>query len=136
MYTGKIINKTELPNGQVELTVEFSDGVDTETRTVIPQDRRGFEYWVTDVAKSLTTAKELKEEDNVGKVVEITTPQLTKAELDRNKWMETYFLLERLEKLAEKNILTGPRLTALNNKISTAKSFLDTNAKAEYLDFI
>ena len=121
MYIGKIIDKVELPNGQVELTVEFSDGVDTETRTVTPQDKRGFEHWVTQVAESLTTAKELKEEDNVGKVVEIASPQQPKAELDKQEWFTNYGKLVDIQKLIDLGVLTGSetKVVALRNKVKT-----------------
>ena len=136
MFTGKIINKETLSTGELQITVEFSDGVDRETRTVIPQDRRGFEHWVNQVAESLTTAKELKEENNIGQVVEITTVQKSREEQSREAWLEVYYNLQQLNKVAELNFLTGPRLTALKNKIASAKSFLDANIKAEYLDLI
>lgn len=136
MFTGKITNKETLPTGQLQITVEFSDGVDTETRTVVPQDKHGFEHWVTQVAQSLTTAKELKEEDNLGKVVEITQTQPTQEELDQKAWLKAYYNLQQLQKVADLNFLTGSRLTALNTKIANAKSFLDANVKASYLDLI
>ena len=135
MYTAKITNKEER-NGQFIITVEFTDGVDTVTETVVPQDRQGFEHWVKQRAQSLTTAKELREEDNIGQEVDIAEEVPTQAELDQQEWLKTYYRLEQLEKMADKGFLTGARLTALNNKISQAKAFLDANAKVEYLDII
>ena len=51
-------------------------------------------------------------------------------------WLEAYYRLEQLEKLNAKAFLTGARLTALTNKIATAKTFLDANIKVEYPDVI
>jgi len=51
-------------------------------------------------------------------------------------WLENYYRLEQLEKLNAKAFLTGARLTALTNKIATAKTFLAANIKVEYLDVI
>jgi len=138
MYTGKITKKTELPDGRLELEVTFTDGVDTKIETIIPQDKNGFEYWVTQVAESLTTAKLLKTEDNVGKEI-VVTPVVdtrTAAEKAQALWLETYYRLERLEKLASQAFLTGAKLTALNKKIADTKTFLDANILVEYLDVI
>ena len=138
MYTGKITRKTELPDGRLELEVTFTDGVDTKIETIIPQDKNGFEYWVIQVAESLTTAKLLKTEDNVGKEI-VVTPVVdtrTAAEKAQALWLETYYRLERLEKLASQAFLTGTKLTALNKKIADTKTFLDANILVEYLDVI
>jgi len=137
-FKGQITKKTELPDGRLELEVTFTDGVDTDVRTVIPQDRNGLEHWVLQVAESLTTAKLLKTEDNIGQVI-VTKPvedTRTAAEKAQATWLEAYYRLERLELLASKAFLTGPRLTALNRKISDAKTFLDANILVEYLDVI
>jgi len=134
-FKGQITKKTELPDGRLELEVTFTDGVDTDVRTVIPQDRNGLEHWVLQVAESLTTAKLLKTEDNLGVVIEKKGAFDTRTEAEKAQatWFETYYRLERLELLATKAFLTGPRLTALNNKIADAKTFLDANILAEYL---
>ena len=138
MYTGKITKKTELPDGRLQLEVTFTDGVDTKIETIIPQDKNGLEYWVTQVAESLTTAKLLKTEDNLNVVIERTVAPDTRTADEKAQalWLETYYRLERLELLASKAFLTGARLTALTRKIDETKTFLDANIKAEYLDVI
>ena len=138
MYTATLIAKNVLSDGRLEVTVSYSDGVDTQTETFIPQDRAGYVYRTQQVAESLTTAKALKTEDNIGQVI-VTKPVVdtrTAAEKARATWLEAYYRLEKLELLASKAFLTGPRLTALNRKISDAKTFLDANILAEYLDVI
>ena len=136
MYTATLIAKNELPDGRLEVTVEYSDGVDTQTETFIPQDRAGYVYRTQQVAESLTTAKLLKTEDNIGQVIVTKPVEDTRTAADKAQatWLRTYYRLEKLELLATKAFLTGPRLTALNNKIASAKTFLDANIKAEYFD--
>jgi len=138
MYTATLIAKNELPDGRLEVTVSYSDGVDTQTETFIPQDKQGYIYRTQQIAESLTTAKLLKTEDNIGQII-VTTPvedKRTAAEKAQATWLEAYYRLERLELLASKAFLTGAKLTALTNKIAAAKTFLDANIKAEYLDVI
>ena len=137
-FKGQITKKTELPDGRLELEVTFTDGIDTKTETIIPQDKNGLEYWVTQVAESLTTAKLLKTEDNLNVVIEKTVAPDTRTEEQKAQaiWLEAYYRLERLETLATKAFLTGTRMTALNKKIADTKTFLDANIKVEYLDVI
>ena len=138
MYKATLTSKRELEDGRLEVTVSYSDGVDTHTETFIPQDKQGYIYRTLQVAESLTTAKLLKTEDNVGKEI-VVTPVVdtrTAAEKAQALWLETYYRLERLEKLASQAFLTGTKLTALNKKIADTKTFLDANILVEYLDVI
>jgi hypothetical protein len=138
MYKAILTSKRELEDGRLEVTVSYSDGVDTHTETFIPQDKQGYFHRTKQVAESLTTAKILKTEDNVGKEI-VVTPVVdtrTAAEKAQALWLETYYRLEQLEKLNEKSFLTGARLTLLNKKIADTKTFLDANIKVEYLDVI
>ena len=138
MYIATLTSKRELEDGRLEVTVSYSDGVDTQTETFIPQDKQGYFHRTQQVAESLTTATLLKTEDNVEKEI-VATPVAdtrTAAEKAQALWLETYYRLEQLEKLNEKAFLTGARLTLLNKKIADAKTFLDANIKVEYLDVI
>lgn len=138
MYTAKILSKTQDQETRNWLvTTEFTDGTDTFTETISPQDKIGYEHWLQSRLKSLNGLTELIQENNVGVVIspETTTPP-TQAELDKQAWFAKYYELDQLEKIAQKNFLTGARLTALNNKITATKAFLDTNIKVEYLDFV
>jgi hypothetical protein len=65
----------------------------------------------------------------------VETPP-TQAELDKQMWFAKFDELEKLEKIAAKDFLTGARLTVLTNKMASVKSYLDTNAKTEYLNFV
>ena len=138
MYTATLINKEELPDGRLQVTVSYSDGVDTQTETFIPQDKQGYFHRTKQVAESLTTAKLLKTEDNVGKEIVVTPVVDTRTADEKAQalWLETYYRLERLELLASKAFLTDTNLTALTKKIADTKTFLDANIKAEYLDVI
>jgi len=136
MFTATLTSKRELEDGRLEVTVSYSDGVDTQTETFIPQDKAGYIHRTQQIAESLTTAKLLKTEDNVGTVITLkpAADTRTPAEKAQVTWLETYYRLERLELLASKAFLTGARLTALTRKIDEAKTFLDANILAEYLD--
>ncbi len=135
MFTHKIISK-EFENGVLVLGVEFTDGVKVITEGVKPQDEAGFRYWLKSRLASLNSLSDL-EQVTVNTTVDLNEPDTrTQAEKDKALWFAKYGELERLEEIASKNFLTGPRLTVLTNKIATVKSFLDTNAKTEYLDFI
>ena len=138
MYKAILASKKELEDGRLEVTVSYSDGVDTKTETFIPQDKQGYFHRTKQVAESLTTAKILKTEDNVGKEI-VATPVVDTRTADEKAqalWLETYYRLERLELLATKNFLTGAKLTALTRKIDETKTFLDANILVEYLDVI
>jgi hypothetical protein len=140
MYTAKIIQKIQEPTTKAWIVdVEFSNGTDTFIESIKPQDRQGFDHWLQSRLKSLNGLQELIEENNLNKVINLgdfTDKPLTQSEIDRNIWFENYYRLERLEILASKGFLTGVRLTALTNKITTIKDLLDQNVKVEYLDFI
>jgi len=138
MYKAILTSKKELEDGRLEVTVSYSDGVDTKTETFIPQDKQGYFHRTKQVAESLTTAKLLKTEDNVGKeiVAPLAVDTRTADEKAQALWLETYYRLEQLEKLNEKSFLTGKRLTLLNKKIAAAKTYLNANIKVEYLDVI
>jgi len=134
MYKAIIKNKVEVPQG-IEVTVEFTDGVKTITETIIPQDKRGFEHWRDSRLASLNSIEDIQANLNIND--EFLAPaavEKTQAELDKEQWFRQYGLLERLETLESKAFLTGTKLTALNNKITEVKTYLDANIKVEYLN--
>lgn len=138
MFTAKI-QRTEEPQAGLDVYVDFyKDGVFSHTENLIPQDREGFIRWKEGRLKTLNSKLTLKPE--LTPDLDITaltdTNTLTQAELDKALWFSKYNELEALGRIAAKSFLTGTRLTALNNKITSVKSFLDANAKVEYLDFI
>jgi hypothetical protein len=137
MYTAKVVKK-EIDNGIVKVFVEFTDGVNSQTEWCIPQDRQGFNFWVKSRLAVFNTGKELQTDLVDGADIDVSdTPVLpSQDELDKQTWFAKYNELEILEKIASKNFLTGARLTALNNKISNTKKYLDDNVKVEYLNFI
>lgn len=131
-YIAKLINKRELQDGRLEVTVEYTDGVDSKTETFIPQDKQGYFYRTEEVKRSLNTAKELKLEDNLGKEVVLTTTDTrTQAEKDKALWLERDFLKEQVDKAIAKGYLTGtePKVVQLNN-------WLKTNFKPEYINLV
>lgn len=138
MFTAKI-NRKENRGGAIEVFVDFTDGVSTYTDSCIPSDRDGFRFWVKSRLTVYNTAPDLQTELVPGADFDASDPVVTpptQAQIDKDLWFAKYYELERLEQIAARNFLTGARLTVLNNKISTVKSFLDTNAKTEYLNFV
>ena len=134
MYTSKIVKKEVLANGNLQLEVEFSNGTKTITETCIPQNRQGFEHWVTSRLASLNSCEELVAENNVGVPLDFTPqpPTKTADEIARELWFQKYFQWIRIKTgLVDTGIvpLTNPRVQAILND-------LKTTLKVEYIDFI
>ena len=133
MFTAKITNKKEVPQG-LELTVEFTDGVDTVTEKVIPQDRKGFYHWVESRKESLTTAKELKTEDNIGVVIEPTEKADTRTavEIERDEWLQKYYKWVQIKNnLIDTGVLTGNEKPVTDYLADVKAGF-----KPAYINFI
>ena len=98
MYKAKLINKTEDELGRVEVTVEYSNGVDTKTETFKPQDKAGYFHIVNSTLASLNSLADFKAENNVGKeiVTENTNPD-EPTPLDT--WRQDFFRLNSLVRL-------------------------------------
>jgi len=129
MYTASIKTKDEIGTG-VRVTVAFTNGTDTFDEVIEPQTKSQFWSWVEGRLFTLNEQEEMKVElPNERPVVEPT-----QVELDKMAWFKMYNTLEQLEKLETKGFLTGARLTALTNKLTQARTFLDTNTRVEYLD--
>ena len=125
MFTAKIIEKVD-EGATIAVTVEFTDGVDTYTEVVRPQDLNGFKYFVRQRCESLTTAKELKEADNVGKVVDTTTQEQT---VDaRTLWIQRDNTYSQVLYAVERGYLTGNE-----SKVVKLKTWLKNNFKPEYI---
>lgn len=110
MYTATITNKTILPSGQVQLYVEFTNGTDTFTEQVTPQDKGGFDFWVTQRLRSLNSVEELQDLDPATTPpIEIPVePTKTQAELDAEAWLRKYYKWVQIKNnLIDTGILTG-----------------------------
>jgi len=136
MFTAKLTNKQELPNGNIEVTTEFTNGTKTITETVIPQDKAGYKYWVRSRIESMNTAEELLSEDNLNKEVDLTQPEPTPTPEEQalNDWRADFAKLESLTRLkttieAGGGTLKPAQATALSK---LAQSVLDT-FKADYV---
>ena len=133
MFTAKITAKKEVPQG-LQVTVEFTDGVDTVTETVIPQDRKGFEHWVESRKESLTTAKELKTEDNIGVVIEPTEKADTRtaAEIARDEWLQKYYKWVQIKN----NLIDTGVLTGNEKPVKDYLADVQAGFKPAYINFI
>lgn len=134
MYTATITNKVETPQG-LEVTVEFSNGTNTQSEKVIPQDKAGFKHWVSARLSSLNTLEELKAEDNVGQEVVLDEPVVdtrTAAEVARDEWLVKYWKWVAVKKnLIDTGVLTGSE-TAVTNYLADVKA----GFKADYINYI
>lgn len=133
MFTAKIIDKKE-EGATIAITVEFSDGVDTYAEVVRPQDENGFKYFVKQRCESLTTAKALKEADNVGKVVVTDIPVVppTQVEVDRNVWLEKYYRWVSIKK----NLIDTGVLTGSEKQVTDYLADVKATFKPAYINFI
>lgn len=130
MFTAKITDKKE-EGATLAITVEFSDGVDTYTEVVRPQDEAGFKYFVRQRCESLTTAKKLRADDNVGKEVVVTEPELPQAEKDRLLWLERDAVYGRVLYAVDRGYLTGTE-----TKVKQLETWLKANFKPEYVGIV
>lgn len=73
MFTATITSKAEVERG-IEFTVQFTDGVKTIERTVIPQDENGLKYFVKGELDRLNAAPELNTKYEVGAEIDVTVP--------------------------------------------------------------
>lgn len=133
MFTAKITDKKE-EGATLVITVEFSDGVDTYTEVVRPQDEVGFKYFVKQRCESLTTAKALKEADNVGKMVVVDTPvvPLTQAEIDRDAWLVKYYRWVSIKN----NLIDTGVLTGSEKQVTDYLADVKATFKPAYINFI
>ena len=135
MYTAKIRNKEEIEQG-IKLTVEFDNGTKSFEEIVIPQDKVGFNHWVASRIKSLNTLEELKEEDNIDKVVDVVdlsteTDNLTQAEIAKQAWFEDYSKLIDVQKLIDLGVLSGSE-----KKIVELREKVKADFRPAYLNLI
>lgn len=133
MFTAKIISKVK-ENGILAITVEFSDGVETYTEVVKPQDENGFLFWVQSRLTSLNTSKTLETADNVGKVIEVNPAPKppTAAEIARDTWLAKYRLWVRIKT----SLIDTGIITAANPKAAALLADVKSTILPEYIDLI
>ena len=110
MYTAKITNKKEVPQG-IEVTVEFTNGTKTLTEAVVPQDKRGFDHWLESRLTSLNSIADI-EAIPVNTEIDGTQPEpvdtRTQAEKDRDNWLRKYYKWVQIKNnLIDTGVLTG-----------------------------
>ena len=139
MFTAKITNKTKVANGNLMITVEFSDGKDTFSENVQPQDKAGFDHWVKSRITTLNTAKEFELDDNLGKEITVTEPviELTADEKARDTWLEQWRVYSNanraMKELADAGIEATTEEVA---RFEALKKWVADNRKPEYSQFI
>ncbi len=110
MYTAQITNKEVLANGQVLLTMQFTNGTDTFTEQVTPQDKGGLDFWVIQRLRSLNSVDELKDIDPAtAEPISIpVVPEKTQAELEAEEWLRKYHKWVQIKNnLIDTSVLTG-----------------------------
>jgi hypothetical protein len=139
MFKATITNKEKLENGNMAVTVEFSDGTTTITETVQPQDKRGFQHWAKSRIESLNTSKELENENNVGKEINLDEIEETPTPAEqafinwRIKYAELDSLVRYKQALEAAGISFTPKeITALANLANTVKSDFKANYAGKF----
>lgn len=139
MFTAKITNKERTAQG-LQITVEFTNGSEAHTETVIPQDKAGFDYWFKSRLTTLNTAVEMDADFNVGDeltVEETPTPEPTKEELEREEWIALWKRYKKAEMamdaLKRAGVEPTPEETAAFNALL---SEVASKRKPEYYAYI
>lgn len=132
MYTAKIKNK-EIINGVINVTVDFSDGVNTITEVCKPQDEAGFKFWVKSRLDTFNGAQTLDTTyavDDTVDFIEPTPPTPTQAEIDEAKWFADYQRFVRI-----KTTLVDTGIVDINHpKVQALLSTVQSGLKASYVD--
>lgn len=131
MYTAKVKNKEEV-SGQIKVTVDFSDGTNTFTESVVPGDKTGFYHWVNTRLKSFNDSIELQSEltENAEVVPPTPDPEPNpdQAELDKRAW----FADQQKLKVIKSELIDLGIVPETNPKIVALRDSLKANFKAEY----
>lgn len=109
MYTAKIISKEER-NNVLQLTVEFTNGTNTFSEQVTPQDKFGLDHWVTTRLRSLNAVEEMKSLDPAtAPTYSITVePEKTPTQLEAEAWLRKYNRWVQVKQnLIDTGVLTG-----------------------------
>jgi hypothetical protein len=139
MFTAKITNKTKVANGNLMVTVGFTDGTDTYSENIQPQNKGGFDQWVKARIESLNTAKELELEDNLEKELSFTelVVELTAEEEARDTWLAQWRVYEKANGAMKSLTQAGIEATAEETtRFNVLKTWVGDNRKPEYSQFI
>ncbi len=135
MFTHKF-NREEKTEQGVRYYFDFTNGTETYTDACIPQDKEGLKFWIISTLNKYNTQEELKSELVEGESVDLsdttTTPTLTQAEIDRNKWLEKYHKWVRVKQ----TVIDTGIIPMSNPKAVALLDDLKATLKPEYLDFI
>ena len=123
MYTAKVIAKEERNNVLI-LTVEFTNGVNTFSEQVTPQDKFGLDHWVTTRLRSLNAVEEMKDLDPATAPTYSVpvVPEKTAAELEADAWLKKYYRCVQVKQnLIDTDVLTGtePKVVELLSEVKT-----------------
>lgn len=134
MYTAKVTNK-ETINGQLNVTVEFTNGTDVVTETVIPQDRDGFFHWLKSRLATFNGGVDLDAELSIDQAVEAPTQPTpatpTQEEIDRADWFDNYNRLKKVEELVSLGVVATDHA-----KVVALRDLVKTTIKPEYIDMM
>lgn len=133
MYTAKFISKTE-NQGQIIVTVEFSNGTNSFKETVTPQDAKALKWWVRDRLNHFNAASEIDTTYSTGQVIDVSeepAPAPTAAELAKEAWFVDFMKMQDIQKLIDMGVFAGNE-----TKIVNLRNSLKTNFKPEYLNLI
>lgn len=136
MYTAKIQRK-DYVNGAIRVFVEFTNGTETVVENCIPQNEDGLKFWIKSRLETFNSAPTIESKYADGADVDVSDPVVvphvpTAGELARAEWLKRYF---KYVKVKTTLVDTGV-LPADNAQVTTLRTWLTSNVKPEYLDYI
>lgn len=136
MYTAKI-NRKDYVAGVLRVFVDFTDGVTTISENCIPQNEDGLRFWIKSRLETFNSAPTIESKYADGADVDVSDPVVvpptpTADEIARVEWIKRYF---KYVKVKTTLVDTGV-LPADNAQVTTLRTWLTSNIRPEYLDFI
>lgn len=129
-FIATLINK-EQENDKIRVWVDYTDGASTFSDNFTITDEGDLKRQVKNKIIQLTKAKSAFQNLVIDGEIDISSPDPTQAELDRQEFLANYSKLQRINVAVNLGILTGDE-TFITNLINTIR----TSFKPEYIDVI
>ena len=137
MYTATIVNK-ERVNGILVVGVTFTDGTNSVTENVSPQDEAGFNHWVKSRVTSLNSMSAFEAADNKDVALDLSEPvvaEQTEEEIAKYNWEVNFAKLQKAEGMKTLAAATGQAMTEEEVEAMAGLALLvKSTFKIEYLN--
>lgn len=120
MWTANIIKK-EFEVNQINITVEFGDGVQKFTEKIGMVSKTNFEDTIRKRLKDLETLNSVKEEVNVGQIIPPTPPEPTPEEIKKQKYLGKRAELVIAKQDLDMGIISEGDFNALQTEVISLK---------------